>query len=244
MRHKSKVLLGVVLVAIALVALSAGSAFATSPYSVSLGISRTSGVYGSEFVITPTLNGTETVVGDTYTLQALQSDGVTWSNFGEGLKVDETGTVIPQYLGVDESFLPWYTGVWMPMQFKVIYKTPRSKDASGNQIAYPGDNTVAFQVKTVKKVKIGALIPKTVRRNKGFHLNAQTSPDTGIGAVAVSISKPGTRTQSFRMTTDDSGYATVWKKLGKRGKYTVRLRWLGNNFSAPSSTVTTHVTVK
>lgn len=245
MPRKSKVLLGILLVAIALVAISATSAFAAPAYSVSLGISRVTGAYGQEFVITPTLNGTETVVGDTYTLQALQPDGVSWANFGEGLKVDETGTVVPQFVSVDETFLPWYNGIWQPTQFKVIYKTPRSVEGSPSaQIAYAGDNVVSFSVKSYGKVKWIPSIPKTVKRNRMFAIAGFTGPNAGIGRVAITISRSGFKTLSYKVLSDDSGYVSLNKKLGKRGKFTIRMRWLGNAFGPASGTTTSHVTVR
>jgi len=251
MRHKTRVFLGVVLIAIAIVALSATTAIASTPdtYTVSIGITRTSGVYGQDFVITPTLIGTETVVNDKYTIQALQPDGVTWANFGEGLQVDDTGTLVPQDVITDETFLPWYVGgIWQPTQFRVIYQTPRSKDASGNMLSYnsavEGFPVVPFHVNRLRTVKITASIPKTVKRNHTFTIAGFTVPDCGIGNMAFSISRSGFHTQSFTVETDESGYASIPAKLKRKGSYTIRMRWLGNAFGPGSKTLTKHVTVK
>lgn len=251
MRHKTKVLLGVVFVAVAIVALTATNAFASTPdtFTVSVGISRTSGTYGQEFVITPTLIGTETVVGDTYSIQALQPDGVSWASFGEGLQVDDTGTLVPQYVVTDETFLPWcVNGIWQPTQFKVIYKTPRSKDAGGTQLSYDsaveGFPTVPFQVKRLSKVKLTPSLPKLVKHGHAFTIAGFTSPDAGMGNVAFSISRKGFRTLNYKVPADESGYASITGKLKRTGTYAVRLRWLGNSFGPASATITKHVTVK
>lgn len=244
MPRKSKVLVGVILAAIAIVALTVAPAFAGT-YDVSLGITRTSGTYGQEFDLTPSTPATDPIVGDTYTLQALQPDGITWANFGEGLKVDETGTVIPQSLSVDESFLPWYWGkTWHPIQFKVVYKTARSKDASGVVISNVSTENVSFTVQRASKVNLVASVPSKVKHGKAFTIAGWTAPNVGRGITTITVVRPNGASRTYRIAADDSGYAALRANLKSVGDYKVKLHWLGNAFGPGSKTVTKVVKVR
>jgi hypothetical protein len=248
MLSKSKAILGAIAAAIALVALTAVPALA-DPVAVNLAVSTAKATYGQEFTITPAVTGTQTVPGDTFVLQAWSSTESTWALFGEGDMVEDTGTISPQYMLADESFLPWFVGGrWTPTMFRVIYKpASRGKDASGTALPKPPSvtsNTSSLTIAKVKTVKVKNSIPKSAKRKRKCTLTAHTLPNVGVGTMRFTITRKGYRTVVINAKTDDSGYADATYKFAKRGKYKVTSRWLGNRFGAASKTVSSKITVR
>jgi hypothetical protein len=248
MHRKSTAIFGAVTAAIALVALMAVPAFAGT-VTVNLAVSPTTAAYAHEVVIAPSIIGTETLPGDAITLETWDSVESTWTLFGEGLKVEDTGTVVPQYIMVDETFLPWHIGnAWTPVVFRATYKpVSRAKDASGTAIASPSvksaDAGPSFTVKKVSKVSLTTKLAKTVKHGRVFNVQAQTT-DVGIGNVRITVAKSGFKTKTIKVSTDDSGYANQGVKLTKKGRYKVSVVWLGNFFGAASKTVTKYISVR
>ena len=254
MPRKSKAILGVIVAAIALVALTAVPAFADT-VTVNLAVSPVTAFYAHDVVITPTIAGTQTIPGDGITLETWSSVDATWTLFGEGLKVEDTDTVNPQYVSVDETFLPWFvSGVWQPTQFRATFKpisrgAGPSVDASGKPIPWAAppavvSNTAAMTVAKIKTVKVKTGYPKSVRHGKTYTFSAHTSPDVGIGTLRFTIARHGYRTVTVNATTDESGYASAKLKFAKKGTYKITARWLGNAFGAASKAVTSNITVR
>lgn len=248
MLSKSKAMLGAMAAAIAIVAFTAVPALA-DPVAVNLTVSKAKATYGQEFTITPAVTGTQTVPGDAFVLQAWSSTESTWALFGEGDMVEETDTISPQYMSVDESFLPWFVGGrWTPTMFRVIYKpASRGKDASGTALPKPPtvtSNTSSLTIAKVNRVKIKNSIPKSTKRGRNCTLTAHTLPNVGVGTMRFTITRAGYRPVVRNVKTDDSGYASATYKFSKRGKYKVTARWLGNRFGASSTAVTSKITVR
>jgi hypothetical protein len=247
MPSKSKAILGAALAAIALVALTAVPAFADT-VAVNLTVAPPTVTYAHDVVVTPSITGTDTLPGDTITLQTWSSVDSTWTQFGEGDKVEETGTVSPQYISVDETFLPWFVGgAWTPTPFRAVYKpVSRAKDASGTAIASAAviSNTDTMTVGRVTTVKTKISTPKSAKRGKKCTFTAHASPNVGIGTVRFTISRAGFHTVTINATSDDSGYATASHKFSKRGTYKISARWLGNAFGAATKkSVSGHVAI-
>lgn len=246
MPRKSKAVFGVVLAAIALVALSATSAFATS-LTVHLQVDRTTAVFGQDVVITPSIEGTVPVTGDAITLEALGVDGVTWSSFGEGLKVEDTGTIDPQLVNVDSSFLPWYAGGWHPIKFRAKFTTSRFKDASGTVVPFSamGVEEPSLQIAKLGHPKLVTSAPTKVYHGKYFWANAQTTPWAGRGTLVVKVlTKKGKTVSTYRVLTDDDGYGTVKIKVKAKGSYKISYSWLCSAFAPGSKTYTRSLTVR
>jgi hypothetical protein len=248
MPSKSKAILGAALAAMALVALTAAPAFADT-VAVNLTVAPSTVTYAHDVVVTPSITGTDTLPGDAITLQTWSSIDSTWTQFGEGDKVEETGTVSPQYISVDETFLPWFVGgAWTPVPFRAIYKpVSRAKDASGTAIASDPvtSNTDTMTVSKVASVKTKISVPKSAKRGKKCTFSAYTSPNVGIGTVRFTIARAGFHTVSRSIKTNDSGYAATTFKFAKRGTYKISARWLGNAFGAATKkSVSGRITIR
>jgi len=249
MPRKSKAIVAVVLAAVALIATMAVPAFADT-VTVNLAVTPVTATYAHDVIITPSVMGTTTIPGDAITLETWSSVDSTWTLFGEGLKVEDTGTVVPQYVSVDETFLPWHTAAgWTPTIFRATFKpVSRGKDASGTALPAPASvqstNAPSFTVKKVSKVGLVTKLAKTVKHGRVFNVEAQTTTDVGIGNVRITVAKSGFKTQVIKVPTDDSGYVLKGLKLSKKGRYKVSVVWLGNFFGAGSKTVTKYISVR
>jgi len=246
MPRKSKAVLGVVLAAIALVALSASFAFADS-VTVHLQVDRTKATFGQDVVIAPSIEGTVPVTGDSVTLEALGADGVTWSSFGEGLKVEDTGTIDPQLVNVDSSFLPWFTGTWRPITFRAKFTTSRTKNASGTVVPFSSMSVEqpSLQIVKLARPKLTLVAPRRVNHGKYFSVSAQTKPWAGQGTLVIKVLKQNGKTFStIRTYTDDTGYGLARFKIAKHGSYKLQFTWLGNGFAPASKSYVTALTVR
>jgi hypothetical protein len=248
MPRKIRAILGTLIAAIALVALTAVPALAGA-VTVNLAISPAAAAYDHDVVITPTIVGTETIPGDAITLETWSSVDATWTLFGEGLKVEDTGTVCPQYISIDDTFLPWYLhGTWTPTNFRATFKPiSRGKDASGT--AWPASpsvvsNTAALTVIKTRTVRVKTSYPKSIKHGKKYTFRAHTSPNVGVGTIRFTITRHGYRTVTVNARADDSGSAAAVLKFAKKGTYKVTARWLGNAFGAASKAVSTNVKVR
>ena len=181
MPRKIQAIVGTLIAAIAIVALTALPALADT-VTVNLGISPATTTYDHDVLITPTIIGTETIPGDAITLETWSSVDATWTLFGEGLKVEDTGTVCPQYVSIDETFLPWYIGgAWTPTNFRATFKpVSRGKDASGTAWPAPPavvSNTATLTVSKIRTVRVKTSYPKTVKHGKKYTFSAHTQPE-------------------------------------------------------------------
>jgi len=255
MPRKSKAIVATILAAVALIATMAVPAFADT-VTVNLAITPVTATYAHDVIIAPSVVGTTTIPGDAITLETWSSVDSTWTLFGEGLKVEETGTVNPQYVSVDETFLPWHTAAgWTATMFRATFKPVSrgagpSVDASGKPIPWPAPpsvkstDTPSFTVKKVSKVGLVTKLAKTVKHGRLFNVEAQTTTDVGIGNVRITVAKSGFKTRVIKVSTDDSGYVLQGLKLSKKGRYKVSVVWLGNFFGAGSKTVTKYISVR
>jgi len=249
MPRKSKAIVATILAAVALIATMAVPAFADT-VTVNLAITPVTATYAHDVIIAPSVVGTTTIPGDAITLETWSSVDSTWTLFGEGLKVEETGTVNPQYVSVDETFLPWHTAAgWTPTMFRATFKpVSRGKDASGTALPAPpsvkSTDTPTFTVKKVSKVGLATKLAKTVKHGRLFNVEAQTTTDVGIGNLRITVAKSGFKTRVIKVSTDDSGYVLQGLRLSKKGRYKVSVVWLGNFFGAGSKTVTKYISVR
>lgn len=248
MPRKIQAIVGTLIAAIAIVALTALPALADT-VTVNLGISPATTTYDHDVLITPTIIGTESIPGDAITLETWSSVDATWTLFGEGLKVEDTGTVCPQYVSIDETFLPWYIGgAWTPTNFRATFKpVSRGKDASGTAWPAPPavvSNTATLTVSKIGTVRVKTSYPKTVKHGKKYTFSAHNSPNVGAGTIRFTITRHGYRTVTVNAHADDSGWASTKLKFAKKGTYKVTARWLGSAFGVASKAVSTNVKVR
>lgn len=248
MLRRSRTAIGAIVAALAVAAIAATPAFAD--VSVSLQVSRSTAVYDQEFVLRPTVTGTQTIPGDKIVLEAWSSTESTWTPFGEGSAIEDTDTVEPMYMVVDDSFLPWCAnGAWTATTFRATYKpTSRGKDASGTALPAPPSvksNTPSLKVVKHRTVRTKSTVAKSAKRFRKVALTGWASPNSGVGTMRFTISKPGRKTVVLNVKTEDDGCAVTTYKFPARGKFKVSARWLGSQFGAASkSAVTKYVTVR
>jgi hypothetical protein len=247
MPRKSKAILGVIVAAIALVALTAVPAFANT-VTVNLTVSPLGATYAHDVLVTPSITGTETLPGDAINLEAWDSAESTWTPFGEGLKVEETGTVSPQFVSVDETFLPWYyANAWHPVHFRATYApVSRAKDESGTAIASPKvmSNEAALTVFKIKSIAIKTSFPKSPKHGYYYTFAADTKTVAGVGTMRYTVYRHGYRTVVVNATSADYGHAAAAIKFAKKGTYKVTAQWMGNAFSPKSKAVSVNVKVR
>jgi hypothetical protein len=239
MPRRTRVALGALVLAVAMVALSATVAFAAPSYTVNLTPSNTGLRYGQEFTLQPSVVGTNTLA---FSVVALEKswDGVNWTTDGfEGLKTDgDTGTVDPidpQYMIVDDTLLPTGFSASLPttVYFRAIFKPSNALGAllpaSENQTSAP--TAVTFFRNT--KVTASVSAPRYASRKRSFVISAGMSRNSGFGLMRVTISKKG-YSRSYLVSTDEVGTGDFRVKLSK-GTYKVQSRWLGNVWGARSA---------
>ena len=241
MSRRTRVALGALVLAVAMVALSATAAFAVPGYTVNLTPSTKAGLhYGDEFTLQPSVVGTDTLAFSTVVIEK-SWDGVNWNTDGlEGLKTDgDTGTVDPidpMYFVVDESLLPptYAVGPNITVFFRAIFKPsgmngkPLTTDGSQDQTSTPTSITLVRNT----RVKASVSTPRYASRKRSFWVSSSTSPDSGIGQMRVTITKKGFR-KSYLLWTTEAGTADLRVKL-KKGTYKVQSRWVGNVFGKTS----------
>jgi hypothetical protein len=248
MSRRTRVALGALVLAVAMVALSATVAFAAPSYTVSLTPSTTWLRYGNEFTLQPSVVGTSTLAFSMVTIEK-SWDMVNWTTDGlEGLKTDgDTGTVDPidpQYLIVDDTLLPTGFSASLPttVYFRAIFK-PSGMDgkalpASENQTSAPTAVTLGRN----NKVKATVSAPRYASRKRSFVISSGMSPNSGLGLMRVTITKKGYK-RSYLVWTDESGTADLRVKL-KKATYKVQTKWLGNVWGKSASSKVKTVTVR
>jgi hypothetical protein len=248
MPRRTRVALGALVLAVAIVALSASFAFAAPDYSVSLASSKSALRYGEEFTLQTSVVGTSTLAFSMVTIEK-SWDGVNWTTDGlEGLKTDgATGTVDPidpQYMIVDDTLLPTAFPVGLPLNvyFRAIFKPAdiagKALSSSQNQTSTPAAVTI------LRNTKVKALVsaPRNVSAKKSFVVATSMSPNSGIGVMQVTITKKGFK-KTYLIQTDETGTADLLVKL-KKSTYKVQTRWMGNVFGQSAKSSTKTVTVR
>ena len=240
MRNATRSALGAVLVVAAVLAVAVAAYAGAGALQGTLAISPTSsGHYGDEFTITPSMN-TTAFPGDTVDIQYLAADN-TWVKYGESLSIEDTTdpdpvsgitTITPLAFVLDESLS--YPAVVR------AYFVPHNS-AEGTTASNPV--WIRMKKNTHTAVKITG----------DFHIMHATTneylgtvaPVSGIGSIKVTVKRLATgATKSYIIATDESGIGTFNFKPAKAGRYRISEKFLGNQFGVASATAAKTVTVK
>jgi hypothetical protein len=198
--------------------------------TITLAPSATTVRYGSDLDLQPSVTAALVVPGDKITLQIIQ--GGDWVTYGEGLQVEDTDTIVPQSIFVNEE-VAWpatFRALWIP------------KSGGGSVVATSDAVTVSMARYTKTKVTIGA--PKTVRA-RGASFAFTVSPVCAESLVKIwVVNSHGKTVTSTKILTDEFGHGSRTIKFGKAGKYKVEAQFLGNVWGKASTvsvkTVTAH----
>jgi hypothetical protein len=257
MRLKHKVAVAVA-AAMLLVGTSVATAVAAGPQqTVALQVGSEMGTgyvgaYGNEILLAPALMTSIELPGDKITFQAYVQDSVDasgnpgawkWMSFRdfEDIQLEDTNTVQPfsYSIGVDDGVILTDGTVVtpaFPYSIRAEYKVGGS---STSPASFSETETVGLIKNASTRVAIstsGAI------RRAGTRLKFQVSPNCGVGTVRVTISKSGSKTLTYNVTTDASGAASQTLKLGsKNGTYKVSARFLGNAYGVASKTAVKNV---
>ncbi len=191
-----------------------------------------SGTYGTDVVLQPSVT-TQTVPGDKFDIQQYDLGTQTWEKYGEGLTVEDTGTIDPLYILVDES-----------LAYPAIFRSVFLPKFSGNTTAAVSDPVVVM-MRQHARTAVTISAPKVAARNKTFAVSCTVRPDSGVGKVFMRVRSPqGKVIRSARLTTDEFGYATTTFRATKPGRYTIEMQWLGNRFGVASAVAAKSVQVR
>jgi hypothetical protein len=192
--------------------------------SVTVGLSAvpSAGHYGDELTITPSLVGTSTLTGDLFTLYLwtypdTDATEKSWVQYGEQLKVEDTGTIDPMYVFVNEEFLPY------PAQLMMTFY---SKPSSVNETSTP----IFINAYKNKKTTLRLSGAHVIRRRHNATIIGAVTPTCGPGNMSVRVYKRGRVVYRATVLTDESGEAEYTQFFSKPGTYTVKMRWSGNAF--------------
>jgi hypothetical protein len=203
---------------------------ASATVPVSFVATPTAARFGETVDLQPSVDATQVVPGDKFNVQILQSGD--WVNYGEGVQVEDTDTIQPQSIVMDDS-------IQFPAQFRVAFQPKASKNAT-ESISDPV--TVSAIRNTRTKVTVGA--PRTVLR-KGSRFSFTVSPDSGASLVRIRVlDKRGKLVKTTTILTDEYGYGTRTLTFPKAGTYHVQAQFLGNQFGKASTTAVKTVSAR
>lgn len=195
--------------------------------------------YGDEIVITPSQN-TTALPGDTVDLQYLAADN-TWQKYGESLSVEDTASVDastglaaigPLNFIVDDS-----------LQYPAVIRAHFIPKDTTEGEAYSDPIWIRLIKNMHTKTVISA--PSVFVHGKTYNISTAVLPDSGAGAVKVTVKQLGGRyNKAFTLITDDQGNGHFTTKLVTKGKYLITERFLGNQFGAASGIAAKIITVK
>ncbi len=222
--------------AIACACVLAVTATAFAAGTLRVQVTPKSGVYGTEIVVQPSIEGT-VVVGDKVELYALDNEDI-WQKYGEGQLVEaneETGSapvIEPLYLHIDDSMS-------YPAVLRATY-VPKTGTAYHSE---------PFRIRLVKNTKTAVKItaPASVRAGREFISLFEVLPNSGIGKVRVTIKKvagAGTFRKTMTLTTDEEGGIEQALKFATAGSYRVSAKFLGNTFGVASPTASRTIVVR
>jgi hypothetical protein len=218
--------------AVALVVAAALAVPAFGEVMCTLTATPNTGTYGTDVVLQPAVT-TQTVPGDQFSIQVYDLTSAAWVKYGEGLTVEDTATVDPQSILIDDS-----------VSYPAIFRTVFLPKSSKNTTAAVSDPIVVAMRRNLKTAVVISA-PKTMSRNKAYTVGATVKPDSGAGKVAVRIKNPkGRVVKSLTLTTDELGYVETTFKASSAGRYRIEMKWLGNQFGVPSATASAVVTVR
>ena len=201
---------------------------AAAAVTIDLQPSATTVHYGNELNLQPSVDTTPVVPGDKVTLQIMQ--GSDWVTYGEGLTVEDTDTIVPQSIFVNEevSWPATFRALWLP------------KSGGGSVVATSAQVTVAAARNTHVRVSISA--PKTVRA-KGTSFGFTVSPDCSASLVKITVvNSHGKTVSTTKILTDETGVGSRKIKFPKAGRYTVLAQFLGNYWGKSSPVTAKAVT--
>ena len=225
---RGRVLRAVAAVGLAALVFGAVVAPAIATDTISLQPSATTVHYGNELDLQPSVTATPVVPGDKVTLQIIQ--GGDWVTYGEGITVEDTNTIVPQSIFVNEE-VAWpatFRALWIP------------KSGVGSVVATSAQVTVTMARNTHTKVAIGA--PKTVRA-KGASFAFTVSPICAESLVKIwVVNSHGKTVTSTKILTDEFGHGSRTLKFGKAGRFTVLAQFLGNVWGRSSPVTAKAVT--
>ncbi len=253
MRLKFNATVAAIVTALLLGAVVAPAMAALSPQTVALQLGDSAGTgyyaaYGQGIDLLPTSLSTIERPGDVFAFEAYvtDSDGVQkWlplQDF-ESITLEDTNTVQPFgfRLGYEGtvSLTDFSTAaLTFPAQIRCEYKPV--DPATGKSASTTPDKTYS-ETETVNVVKNGVtkvtIATSGTIKHAGTVFKLHVSPNCGVGTIKVTVSKSGSPTRTYNVTTDQDGYATSTLKLGTRnGTYKVTAKFLGNLFGAASKT--------
>jgi hypothetical protein len=222
------------------------------------------GAYGDEITLQPTvISSVPELPNDVFHFQILVPNdvdasgtpvGPAWKDLSAELdiKVEDTNTVLPisYVLGVDDKVTLGDGTLWTPVfpyQLRCEYR-PGGTSTTSTVIAYsPFEGSKSYsETETVDLIKNGStkvtFSTSGSIKHAGTKFNLHVSPDCGVGVIKVTITKPGSKTLTYNVTTDADGYASASLKLGaKNGTYKVTAKFLGNIYGVASKTASKNI---
>jgi len=207
------------------------------------------GHYGEEVVLTPVVLSKIELPNDVFHLQVLvhqvdassavlPGDPIWMDMVGiENIQLEDTNTVAPfsYAIGMDDGVLMGDGNIVTPVFPYTIRGEYKPAGASTDLPSYTETETVGLIKWSSTKVTFAK--SGTVRHN-GTLFNFQVGPNCGIGTIKVTITKPGSKTLTYNVVTDEFGAASETLKLGtKNGTYKVTAKFLGNRYGAASKSV-------
>jgi hypothetical protein len=227
MLFRSKAAAAVVLAVGLAIGAAALPAIATTP--VTLQASPTAARFGETVDLQPSVTATQVVPGDKFNVQIFENGD--WVSYGEGVQVEDTDTIQPQSIVMDDS-------IKFPAQFRVAFQPKSSKNATESI-----SETVVVSVIRNTRTKVAVSVPRKIAHS-GARFGFTVTPDSGIGPVRIRVFRSGKLIKTTTMLTDEYGYTARVLSFPKAGTYRIEAQWLGNQFSKASTTSVKTVSVR
>lgn len=215
------------------------------------------GAYGDEVTLQPTVMSAMELPNDVFHFQILVSDvdasgtplpEPVWKDLSAefDVKVEDTNTVpaVSYSIGYDDIVtlgdgtlsVPTF-----PYQIRCEYKPGGASTTTGaglspfaGSASYSETETVDLLKNTSTKVTISTI--GTVKR-AGTKFAFRVAPNCGTGIIRVTVTKSGSKTLVYNLTTSVNSYTSPTLKLGtKNGTYKVGAKFLGNTYGVASPT--------
>lgn len=217
------------------------------------------GTYGGEIVLQPAvISNKAELPGDKFHFQAYVMDvessgtgiptGMVWKDFKdfEDIQLEDTNTVLPFtfQIGLDDGVILSDGTVIhppSPYQIRCEYKTLDSSGTANSTSPKSFSETETVTVIKNTWTKVSFSTSGTVK-HAGTNFHFQVSPACGEGTIRVTVKKPGSKTLTYDVATDENGSASAKLKLGtKNGTYKVFAKFLGNDYGVASGTAIKNV---
>jgi hypothetical protein len=221
------------------------------------------GAYGDEITLQPTvLSAVPELPNDVFHFQVLVNDvdasgtplpAPVWKDLSAELdiKLEDTNTVpaITYLLGVDEQITLGDGSAWtptFPYTLRCEYKPGGSSTTTGTGFSPFAGSASYSETETVSLIRndstrVTFSTSGTVK-HAGTHMHFRVSPNCGVGTIRVTVTKHGSKTLTYNLTTDADGLASGTLKLGTaHGTYKVSAKFLGNIYGVASPTASKNV---